>query len=304
MSPRTERAVGYVAADIEDLTPEQLIETLAAAGYGAVDWTMEQFDPLEEPDSVLVWLAERARAAGLATPQLMVHQDYVTPDPAEWERRVRRSERAVEAAAAAGIPSIGVVTGPNRWVDGWTPIDDSTRPDGIGIERAWGLAQRALERVLRRAEAVGVMVALEPCWGTVTDDRATADRMLAALACPALGVTFDPSHFVMTGDDVGAMVDAWAERIVHVHLKDAFGRPGMPDEDFTFLLPGEGAVDWASLLGALDRAGYAGAMSVEFESFRLRDGALGGDVRRGAELARSLVSGVIDGVRANRAKTA
>lgn len=301
MSARTKRAIGYVAADIEDLTPEQLIETLAATGYGAVDWTMEQFDPLEEPDSVLVWLAERARAAGLATPQLMVHQDYVTPDPDEWERRVRRSERAVEAAAAAAIPSIGVVTGPNRWTDGWTPLDG---PDGIGTERAWGLAQGALERVLRRAEAVGVMVALEPCWGTVTDDRATADRMLAALACPALGVTFDPSHFVMTGDDVGAMVDSWAERIVHVHLKDAFGRPGMPDEDFTFLLPGEGGVDWASLLGALDRAGYAGAMSVEFESFRLRDGALGGDVRRGADLARSLVSGVIDGVRANGAKAA
>lgn len=295
MSPRTQRAIGYVAADVEDLTPERLVETLVAAGYGAVDWTMEQFDPLEEPDSVLMWLADRARAAGLATPQLMVHQDYVTPDPAEWERRVRRSERAVEAAAAVGIPSIGVVTGPNRWTDGWTRIDD-THPDGIGGDRAWGLAQGALERVLRRAEAVGVMVALEPCWGTVTDDRASADRMLAALACPALGVTFDPSHFVMSGDDVGATVDGWADRIVHVHLKDAFGRPGMPDEDFTFLLPGEGGVDWAAMLDALDRAGYAGAMSVEFESFRLRDVALGGDVRRGAELARSLVSGVLDGV--------
>lgn len=293
MSRRTERAIGYVAADVEDLTPERLVEALVAAGYGAVDWTMEQFDPLDEPADALVRLAELARAAGLATPQLMVHQDYVTPDPDEWERRVVRSERAVEAAAAAGIPSIGVVTGPNRWTDDWTRIDG---PDGIGAERAWTLAQRALERVLRRAEAVGVIVALEPCWGTVTDDRESAERMLAALAGPALGVTFDPSHFVMTGDDVGAMVDAWAERIVHVHLKDAFGRPGMPDEDFTFLLPGEGGVDWRSLLGALDRSGYAGAMSVEFESFRLRDGALGGDVRRGAELARSLVSGVLDGV--------
>lgn len=304
MSVRTERAIGYVAADVEDLTPERLVEALAAAGYGAVDWTMEQFDPLDEPDAALVRLAELARAAGLQTPQLMVHQDYVTPDPAEWERRVGRSERAVEAAATAGIPSIGVVTGPNRWTDGWTRIDGPAHPDGIGAERAWGLAQGALERVLRRAEAAGVTVALEPCWGTVTDDRATADRMLAALACPALGVTFDPSHFVMTGDDVGAMVDSWADRIVHVHLKDAFGRPGMPDEDFTFLLPGEGGVDWTSLLGALDRAGYAGAMSVEFESFRLRDGALGGDVRRGAELARSLVSGVLDGVRASGAKAA
>lgn len=299
MTTRTARAIGYVAADVEDLTPEQLVETLAAGGYGAVDWTMEQFDPLDEPDAALVRLVGIARAAGLQTPQLMVHQDYVTPDPDAWEQRVRRTERAVEAAAAAGIPTIGVVTGPNRWVDDWTRIDGPAHPDGIGVDRAWDLARSALERVLRRAEAVGVMVGLEPCWGTVTDDRASADRMLDALDCPALGVTFDPSHFVMSGDDVGAAIDAWAERIVHVHLKDAFGRPGMPDEDFTFLLPGEGGVDWTAMLAALDRAGYAGPMSVEFESFRLRDVALGGDVRRGAELARSLVSGVIDGVRAN-----
>lgn len=301
MSPRPERAIGYVAADVEDLTPEQLVEALAATGYTAVDWTMEQFDPLDESDDALARLTGVAHAAGLATPQLMVHQDYVTPDPAEWERRVRRSERAVEAAAGAGIPSIGVVTGPNRWTDDWVPVEGS---GGVGEEQAWALARSALERVLGRAEAAGVTVALEACWGTVTHDRATADRMLAAVSCPALGVTFDPSHFVMTGDDVGAAVDAWAERIVHVHLKDAFGRPGTPDEDFTFLLPGEGGVDWPAMLDALDRAGYAGAMSVEFESFRLRDGALGRDVRRGAELARALVRGVLDGPRANRSTTA
>lgn len=284
--------IGYVAADVEGQTAEQVVALVTAAGYAAVDWTMEQFDPLDQPPEELVRIAGLARAAGLAIPQLMVHQDYVTPDPAEWERRVRRSERAVEAAAAAEIASIGVVTGPNRWTAGWTPVGG---PGGMATAEAWGLARGALERVLARGAACGVTVALEPCWGTLVHDRASADRALAALDASALGLTLDPSHFVLSGDDLGAIVEAWRARLTHVHLKDAFGRAGTEGEDFLFLLPGEGAVDWPALLGALERVGYAGAMSVEFESFRLRERVLGGDVARGAVLARNFVTGLLGG---------
>lgn len=283
------RPVGYVTADVEGLGAEQLVELLARAGYDAVEWTMEQFDPLAAPAGELTRIAALARDAGLATPQLMVHQDYVTPDAAVWEERVARSERAVEAAAEAGIASVGVVTGPCRWVDGHAVVGAG----GLSEGDAWTLALRALERVLMRAEAAGVTVALEPCWGTLASDRYRTEHALARLSSGALAITLDPSHFVMTGDDVAALVRDWAAQIAHVHLKDAFGRAGSEGEDFTFLLPGEGGVDWPGLLGALDAIGYAGAMCVEFESFTLRDGPLGGDVERGARLARELVAGLL-----------
>lgn len=286
--------VGYVTADVGALRAEELIELLGRTGYDAVEWTMDQFEPLEGAGE-LVRISALAREAGLATPQLMVHQDYVTPDPELWEERVSRSECAVEAAAAAGIASVGVVTGPCRWVDGHVVVGSG---DGeVSESDAWSLALRALERVIKSAEAVGVRVALEPCWGTLASDRHRTEYALARLASPALAITLDPSHFVMTGDDVPAMARDWADLIAHVHLKDAFGRPGMDGEDFTFLLPGEGRVDWPGLLGALGASGYAGSMCVEFESFALRDGPLHGDVERGAQLARELVAGLLDGPR-------
>lgn len=290
------RAVGYVAADVGGLTAEELVELLLRAGYDAVEWTMEQVDPLAGDGAAeLARIAALARAAGLATPQLMVHQDYVTADAALWEERVTRSERAVEAAAAAGIASIGVVTGPCRWVDGHAVV--GTAAGELREGDAWTLALRALERVLARAEAAGVRVALEPCWGTLASDRHRTEHLLSRLASPALALTLDPSHFVMTGDDVPAMAHDWADLIAHVHLKDAFGKPGTDGVDFTFLLPGEGRVDWPGLLGALDAAGYAGALCVEFESFTLLEGPLHGDVERGARLARELVAGLLDGPR-------
>lgn len=294
-APKLSRNVGYIAADVGDLGPEQLVELLAGAGYDAVDWTMEQFDPIDAPAGELKRIVEVARAGGLATPQLMVHQDYVTRDSAQWEERVRRSELAVEAAAEAGLASVGVLTGPNKWVDGWTTVGRGE--DEIAESEAWGLALRALERVLRRAEAAGVKVALEPCWGTLARDRHRTEYALARLESPALALTLDPSHFVMTGDDVPAMARDWADKIAHVHLKDAFGREGLDGEDFTFLLPGEGKVDWPGLLGALDATGYAGAMCVEFEAFTLLEGPFHGDVERGARLARELVAGLLDGPR-------
>jgi sugar phosphate isomerase/epimerase len=288
--------VGYVAADVGERDAHEVVELLVAAGYGAVDWTMEQFDPLADDPAALRRIAEHARAAGLATPQLMVHQDYVTDDGAEWERRVVRSERAVDAAAEAGIPTVGVVTGPNQWVDGHAVVGRE-----LSSGQAWDLALAALERVVARAGHSGVRVCLEPCWGTLACDRASAQRVLDRFGTAELGVTIDPSHFVMSGDDVPAMVGDWAQRIGHVHLKDAFGRTGRVDEDFCFLLPGEGRVDWPGLLAALHDAGYGGPACVEFESFMLLEGPLRGDLRRAATLARELVDGLLAAGEATRA---
>jgi sugar phosphate isomerase/epimerase len=280
--------IGYIAADVGWRDAHEVVELLVASGYGAVDWTMEQFDPLDDDPTELQRIAEHARAAGLATPQLMVHQDYVIDDAAEWERRVARSERAVDAAALAGIPSIGVVTGPNQWVEGHTVVGRE-----LSSGQAWDLALGALERVVRHAQGSGVRVCLEPCWGTLACDRASAQRALDRFDVADLGVTIDPSHFVMSGDDVPAMVRDWADRVAHVHLKDAVGRVGRVDEDFCFLLPGEGRVDWPGLLAALADVGYDGAACVEFESFVMLNGPLRGDLGRAAALARELVGGLL-----------
>ena len=78
-----------------------------------------------------------------------------------------------------------------------------------------------------------------------------------------------------------------------VPARAAPGAGGVEGEDFTFLLPGEGAVPWPALFDALDAIGYTGAMSVENEAHRLQEGPLHGDLARGAALARELVEGLL-----------
>lgn len=287
---RIDRKIGYVAADVGSMQPEEVASLLQQYGYGAVDWTREQFDPLVDPLKRLTELVSVATEHGLMVPQLMVHEDYVVEDKSIWEQRVRRTELSLSACAEAGIPSIGVLTGPKQWEDGHAEIGRD-----LSETAAWTLAFRALDRVLSFAEKLGsVKVSLEPCWGTLARDRYRAEYALRHLESSCLGINLDPSHFVMTGDDVGEFIRAWGQRITHVHLKDAFGVEGDADHDFIFLLPGEGAVRWGDLFAALDDVAYLGAMSVEFEAYALLSGPLNGDLGAGMKLARELVRGLME----------
>lgn len=258
----TARPIGFIAAlGYEEMTAEAVVESLLGAGYDGVEWTMAHADELSEP------------ALALAC-----QQDLVTGGEAAAATTID----AIERASAAGIGLVNVLTGPNLW-EGGAPRDD---------EEAWALALRGLEAACRRGEELGVTVGLEPCWGTLAHDAATAQRVLDAVP---VAVTFDPSHFVMSGDDIPALARRWGERIVHVHLKDAFGRPGMDGEDFIFCMLGEGLVPWPELFDALDEVGFAGAMSVEFEAYRYYEQILGGDPGRAAALAREQVAALLAG---------
>jgi sugar phosphate isomerase/epimerase len=109
-------------------------------------------------------------------------------------------------------------------------------------------------------------------------------------------INLDPSHFVMEGDDIPAVVRQWGDRIVHVHLKDAFGTSGIEGEDFLFCLLGEGQVPWVEFFAALDEVEYQGPLSVEFEAYRYLEQVLDGDPARAAALAMEQVRALVPGV--------
>lgn len=262
MSP-VGRPVAFIAAlGYEGWKADAVAESITGAGYDAVEWTMAHADDLRSP------------AAALAC-----QQDLVTGGADALSTTLD----AIEKVADAEIATLNVLTGPNLWEDGARVRDD---------EEAWGLALASLERVCARAAELDVTIGFEPCWGTLAHDAATAQRVLDAVP---VSVTFDPSHFVMTGDDIPGLVRRWGDRIAHVHLKDAFGRQGRDGEDFIFCLLGEGRVPWPEFFDALDEVGYAGPLSVEFEAYRYYAQVLGSDPEAAARLARAQVDALLRG---------
>jgi sugar phosphate isomerase/epimerase len=255
------RPLAFIAAlDYERWVAGDVVESLQRSGYDAVEWTMAHAADLRQP------------AVALAC-----QQDLVSGG----DEALRTTLSAIELAAEAGIATVNVVTGPNLWEPGAEARSD---------ESAWSTALRSLDSACSRAEQLGVSLGFEPCWGTLAHDAETAQRVLDAVP---VSVTFDPSHFVVNGEDTPTLVRRWAQRIVHVHLKDAFGRPGRDGVDFHFCLLGEGLVPWPELLEALDEVGYEGPLSVEFEAYRYYHQVLRADPEAAASLARSQVSALL-----------
>ena len=90
-------------------------------------------------------------------------------------------------------------------------------------------------------------------------DIERAQALTDRLAGTDVGMVMDFSHIVASGGDPLEFVDRFADRIAHVHIRDA--EPGNIN-----LSVGHGSVDFAAGLKALADAGYAGHFSLELET--------------------------------------
>ncbi|HVA90956.1 MAG TPA: sugar phosphate isomerase/epimerase, partial [Chloroflexota bacterium] len=92
------------------------------------------------------------------------------------------------------------------------------------------------------------------------------------------GLNFDPSHFHHQFVDPVLFVESFADRIYHVHVKNSVrnlnGRTsilgshldfGDPRRGWDFRTPGRGGVDFEPIIRVLNRIGYQGPLSVEWE---------------------------------------
>ena len=98
------------------------------------------------------------------------------------------------------------------------------------------------------------------------------DMMFDAVPSKALGLEFDPSHFVWQGIDYLETARRFMKRIYHVHAKDTEIREDRLKQDgfFTtgwwrYRIPGFGVVKWAEFISVLREGGYDGGIAIEHE---------------------------------------
>ncbi len=179
------------------------------------------------------------------------------------------------AAAQFGVDVVTGFTGSPIWhlLYSFPPNDFATIDRGYAeFAERWG-------PIVDVFEAEGVRFALEVHPTEIAYDFVTTRRALDAIGDrPGFGINFDPSHLVHQHLDSAAFVTEFAGRIHHVHVKDSrlaldgrssilgghldFGQPG---RGWEFVSPGHGDVDFEALLRALNRVGYDGPLSIEWE---------------------------------------
>ena len=138
--------------------------------------------------------------------------------------------------------------------------------------------------ILEVFDAVDVNFGLEVHPTEIAFDTATAERALAALeGHRRFGFNYDPSHLGYQGVDYVAFIRKFADRIYHVHMKDAWwghgdGSVGVfgGHTDFTdarrywdFRSLGHGDINFEAIIVALNDIGYGGPLSIEWEDGRM-----------------------------------
>jgi sugar phosphate isomerase/epimerase len=132
--------------------------------------------------------------------------------------------------------------------------------------------------ILDTARDCGVRFACEVHPGQLAFDLYSTEVVLDVLnAREEFGILFDPSHLHWQGIDPVAFLRRFADRIYHVHLKDAVlsldGRAGLmsgywPSGDarrgWQFRSPGRGGVDWEAVIRCLNEIGYDGPLAVDW----------------------------------------
>jgi sugar phosphate isomerase/epimerase len=173
------------------------------------------------------------------------HPSWIEPDAEARARRIEHTVNAIRLARDLGAPGISVEPG------GPVPVG-MTRPAAMDLYR------QGLRQVLATAADCGVNLLVEPEPHLLIERPEEFEELLAGLSHPRLALNFDIGHFFCVGVDPAAAARRLAPHIRHVHLEDI-----APTREHRHLVPGRGAIDFASVLGALRDGGYNGWITVE-----------------------------------------
>jgi len=146
------------------------------------------------------------------------------------------------------------------------------RLEGTAPEEQDDLAAENLARAAQAASRIGATVLVEPVSGaprypllTADDVVAVIDRVQREAGVDNVRLLADLFHLAVNGDDLSAVVARHADRVGHVQIADAPGRHE----------PGTGELDLAVHVRALEAAGYAGWVGLEYVPETTTEAGLG-----------------------------
>jgi sugar phosphate isomerase/epimerase len=236
---QTLRRYGFRTAGYSRWSLADAFASIAGAGYQGVEVCLEHAEA--RPESLTAdgarELARQAAGAGLEVASASFHADFEPP-----LERLANQARAVQLTRHLGTNVL---------------ILNASRLDEADPQGQWDGFARHLEQLLVLAQAEGVSLALEPEPGHFLHSTADALRLMEQLAHPCLGVNLDVGHAYLTDPDVARSITDLGRGLLHTHVE------GMPAGVHKHLLPGQGDLDLAAVLAALDAAGYAGYLTVD-----------------------------------------
>jgi sugar phosphate isomerase/epimerase len=292
--------LGFVSAILGDLSLAEVLAFAADEGFACVEvmcWPpggadrryagVTHLDVTNLSEDQAGRVRDLVKKHGVAISGLGYYPNPLDPNPDHRRTVVEHLKKVITAAPKVGVGVVNTFVG---------------RDWKLSIEDNWPAFRAVWPDLVKHAEAAGVRLGIENCPMLFSKDEwpggknlaispSVWRKMFSEVPSRHFGLNIDPSHLVWQMIDIPRCVRDFAERIVHVHAKDArIDRDALYEEGIlgqlshTPKIPGLGDVPWGPFFSALTDARYNGPVCVEVED-RAFEGSLD-DRKRSLRLSR------------------
>ncbi len=173
------------------------------------------------------------------------HPSWIEPDPDFRRLRIKHTIDALTMARKLGAHCITTEPG--------GPLEEGTSREAALDTFAEGLGQ-----ALRHAEQEGIRLLVEPEPGLLIESVEQFLELTQRIDSPMFGLNFDIGHFFCVSEPLPEAVERLKSFTRHYHVEDIAAT-----RVHEHLIPGQGAIDLASVLAAIHESGYDGWITVE-----------------------------------------
>jgi sugar phosphate isomerase/epimerase len=232
---------------------EKVLEHARDLGLQGVEVLHQQME--SEDPAYCNRIKRLAFSYGLDLISLSIHQNFVSPDPGIRQNHIDHTNRCIELAFQMGIPCIRLNSG--RWATVQSFDDlmalngEEPALPGYTEDDAFNWCIDSVRKCLPKAEQCGVTLALENHWGLTRKPEGVL-RITNTVNSPWLSVLMDTGNFL---DSPYEELEKLAPHAAYVHAKTYYGG----GEWYTLDL------DYRRIAGILEKAGFQGYVSLEFE---------------------------------------
>ena len=229
------------------LPADRVLAEMRAVGLMATEFGPEGYLP-SDPGQRSALLAEHGLSAAGGFVPVVLHEPAIDP--------LAAVDRALDAFAG-GHPVLVLAAATGR-----PGYDARPELDAGG----WSALLSNLDRAAARAAGRGLLATLHPHVGTMVEGPDEVHRVLDG---SGIAVCLDTGHLLIGGTDPAELARTAAARIGHVHLKDVTAavarKVASGETTYTEAVAGglyrplgQGDVDVAGVVGALEAVGYRG----------------------------------------------
>lgn len=217
------------------MTLEGFVQRAAEMGLNGVELTAYYFPSTD--DAYVMSLKRTVFLHGLDISAAAVGNNFCQPDPTRRAAQVDLVKQWIDIAFKLGAPCLRVFAG---------PVPDGHTEDEAA---AWTIA--SLKECAAYAAPKGVMLALENHGGITATASQTLD-LLRAVESIWVGLNLDTGNF---RTDPYREIEQAAPYAITAHVKAHIAYPDRSEE-----------IDYVRVVSILDRIGYKGYLSIEYES--------------------------------------